>query len=360
MSGFSFQVPARPEDVLPAYVFYGADLFPARKFARELREALSDSPDEPAHVESFNLTDRRWREVLDTAKTLPFFFSPWRILAVEGKGAGQEGLSNAEATILGEYFASPAPKTTIILMFQGPLHKTKPLGKALWALPSSVVRFVEITQMKDKDLKPLVEERFAALGKRPTPEAVDRILDVTGSDIARIDSEINKLDIYLGPRTTVEADDVSALSSVKSFHYWELNAALESGDIEKTLVIINSQFDKGEAPELILAVLSGFFRDLLLAKSGLREGRDPKDVFREVKPQISEKFGGFYQKMLGEYLGLLDRIKDKDLLGWLTELQEMDRKLKSTDVSPKEMIQVFVVSYGRKISGRRITSSARR
>jgi DNA polymerase III delta subunit len=166
--------------------------------------------------------------------------------------------------------------------------------------------------------------------------------------------------IYIGPKKTAEADDVTALSSIKNFQNWELTAALEAGETEKALVILDSLFNEGFAPELILAVLSGFFRNALLAKAGLREGRDPKEIFREIKPQISEKYGGFYQKMLGEYFALLGRIKDADLLRWLTELEDMDRKIKSTNALPKEMIQAFVVSFGRKTEGRRVTSPGRR
>ncbi len=359
MAGFSFQLPARPEDVLPAYLFSGADLFPARKFVRELRDFLKDGQDQPAQVETFNLAERRFGVILDTARTLPFMFSPWRILTVEGKGAGQESLSSAEAAALAEYFASPSPRTTIVVMFQGAVHKTKPLGKVFFALPPSIVQIAEISPLKDKDLRPLVESRFAALGKRATAEAVDRILDITESDVSRIDSEVEKLGVYIGPRTTVEAEDVSALSSTKNFQNWELNAALEAGDTEKALIVVNGLFEKGLAPELILSVLAGFFRTLHLAKAGLKEGRDPKDVFREAKPQISEKFGAFYQRMLGEYLALLDRTKEADLLRRLIELEDMDRRLKSTDVSPREMIQTFIAGYGRT-AGRRPVTSPRR
>ena len=67
-----------------------------------------------------------------------------------------------------------------------------------------------------------------------------------------------------------------------------------------------------------------------------------------------------FTKSYREYLALLGRIKDADLLRWLEELEEMDRRLKSTAAAPKEMIQAFVVGYGRKAPGRRITSPGRR
>jgi len=360
MAGFSIQVPDRAEDARPAYFFYGENIYEARCFIGELRRLLSDPQGEAVEIETFNLAAHRWRDIFDVAKNMPFFFSPWRILVVEGKGAGQEDLSAGEAAAFRDYFAFPPPRTTIVVLFEGRIRKAKPLGKAISALPESVARIEEIVPRKDRELKPLVAERFEALGKQATPEAVERILDIAGSEIARIDSEVEKLTIYVGPKKTVEADDVTALCSAKSYNHWELTAALEAGETEKVLIIVESMFEKGDAPELVLAVLSGFFRTALLAKAGLREGRDPREIFREAKPGIPEKYGDFYQKMFGEYLALLGRIKDADLLRWLTELEEMDRRVKSTEVAPKEMIQAFVVSFGRKAADRRVTSPERR
>ncbi|MHB8053810.1 MAG: hypothetical protein ACYDH3_00950, partial [Candidatus Aminicenantales bacterium] len=113
-------------------------------------------------------------------------------------------------------------------------------------------------------------------------------------------------------------------------------------------------------PQLIVGTLVGFFRNLLLAKAGLREGRDPKDVFREIKPQIKEQYGGFYQRKLGEYLAFLGRISEAEVLRWLTDLERIDRRIKRTEGSPKELLQAFLIGFGRAASGRRVTSPGRR
>ncbi|MCX6567006.1 MAG: DNA polymerase III subunit delta [Candidatus Aminicenantes bacterium] len=360
MAGFSLETPARAEDVRPAYFFYGEDLFPARQFVGDLRRLWTGAQGEPVQAETFNLAAHRWGDVLDAAKNMPFFFSPWRVLVVEGKGAGQEDLSAAEAAAFRDYFASPAPRTTIVVLFEGNIRKTKPLAKAFSALPESVARIEEIKLLKDRELRPLVAERFDALGKRVTPEAVERILDITESDFARIDSEVEKIAIYIGPKKTVEADDVTALSSMKNFQNWELDEALQEIDVEKALIILDGFFNEGVVPQLIMGTLVAFFRNLLLAKAGQREGRDPKEIFQEIKPQISEKFGGFYRTKLRQYFDLLGRITDTDILRWLSELEEMDRRIKSTGISPKEMIQAFVVSFGRKTAGRRVNSPGKR
>jgi len=358
MAGTALRVPDRAEDIRPAYAFFGESVYEGRCFLEDLLRKLTEFKGGPPEVQTYNLADGRWGEILDAAKNISLF-SPWRVFVVEGKGAGQEDLSRGEGADFAGYFASPAPKTAVVVLFEGRIHKTKPLGKALFALPEATARIVEFFPLKDKDLKPLVAEKFNAVGKKASPEAIERILDVSGGDIARIDSEVEKLRVYLGPRTTVEGEDVSALSSARSYQNWELNAALEAGDIDKALVIVDSMFENGEAAELILAVLSGFFRGAHLAKTELREGRDPKEVFRTAKPQITEKMGGFYHRMLGEYLALLGRIRDADLLRWLAKLEETDRRIKSTNNSPRELIQAFVIEYG-KSAGRRVISPGRR
>jgi DNA polymerase-3 subunit delta len=360
MAGFPLKLPAGPRDVLPAYFIYGEDIYPGREFVRELRKILTEVETGEAQVETFDLVVRGWGDVLDAAKSVPFLFSPWRILVVEGKGAGQEDLSSGEAAAFRDYFASPSPRTVIVVLFDGKIHKTKPLAKAFAALPDSVIATVEILPLKDKDLAPMVQESFEALGKRATSEAVACILDITESDFARIASEVEKISIYIGPKTTIEADDVSALASVKNFENWELTAALEENSIERALVVLESLFDDGIAPQLIVGTIVGFFRNLLLARTRLREGRDPKDVFREIKPQISEKFGSFYQRKLGEYLSFLGRITDADVLRWLTDLERIDRRIKTTDVSPKGLIQAFLIGFDQSALGRRVTSPGRR
>jgi len=360
MAGFSLKLPADPRDVLPAYLISGEDLYPGRQFLKELGGLLAEPETGDAQVETFDLADHRWGDVLDAARSVPFFFSPWRILIVEGKGADQADLSAGEAAAFRDYFASPSPRTVVAVLFKGKIHKSKALAKAFAALPETVAAAAEILPLKDKELVPLVEERFAELNKRATLEAVERILEITESDFARIASEVEKISLYVGPKATIEAADVTALSSVRNFENYELTAALEDNLIEKSLVILDGQFEEGTRPELIVGTLTSYFRNLLLARTGLREGRDPKEIFREIKPQITEKFGGFYQRKLGEFLAFLNGITDADVAGWLADLERLDRRIKKTDGDPRALIQAFLVGYGRTVSGRRITSPGRR
>ncbi len=360
MAGFAFQPPDRPEDVLPAYLFSGADLFPARKFVRELRDTLKDEQGQPAQIETFNLADRRFGDVLDAAKTLPFMFSPWRILVVEGKGAGQEGLSSGEAAALAEYFASPAPRTTIVVMFLGTVHKTKPLGKAFFALPESVVRIAEIYPLKDKDLKPLVAARFEARGKRVTPDAVDKH--------PRHHRKRRRPDRFRGRKAlslSRPTDDSRSRGRDGSFDDEKLpklgvdRRSGSRGDRKGPGRLKQPVRKRGGARADPGRPFRIFPRTFSWPRPGSARAAILRTFSGKPSPRFRKNSADFTRRMLGEYLGLLGRIKDADLLRRLTELEDMDRRLKSTDVSPREMIQAFIVSFGRTAGGRRVTSPRR-
>ena len=75
----------REDKLSPCYVFYGEETYFADKFVRDLRKVLLSPDGETLHLEKFDLAETRWAEILDVARTAPFFFAPWRILLVTGR-----------------------------------------------------------------------------------------------------------------------------------------------------------------------------------------------------------------------------------------------------------------------------------
>ena len=96
----------REEELAPGYFFYGEESYFADLFVAELASLLApgDSPD--FRVERFYLDETGWGEVLDAARTAPFLFSPWRVIAVRAperkpdadKGKEKEGSSSRPPT----------------------------------------------------------------------------------------------------------------------------------------------------------------------------------------------------------------------------------------------------------------------
>lgn len=346
----------REIDLLPAYFFHGEELFQADQFIRDLQRALVSPDVQNISVERFAAGETGWRDIIDVARTIPFFFSPWRLLVVEIDPTGQKerekepwDLSAPEPSIIKEYFESPTQRTVLIVLFQGKIRKTTSLYRLFSSLPKTAVRMEELKVLKGESLFAWVDEKLAALGKRASSEAIDRLLEMTGNHLQQLDSELEKLVTYVGDKKLIDVADVDLLSvGVREFENWALSDSLELGDYEECLKIIHKRFQEGDKPELaVLYQFSNHFRDLLLAKSLLREKKDRREVFRAVRPSILETYGDLYRRKFRSLFGAIERIAHKDLVRLVTQLEQLDLKLKTTDTSPQALFESFIFDYCR-------------
>jgi DNA polymerase-3 subunit delta len=336
------------ESIRPGYFFYGEEMFPAHQFIRELKTALFSPDNEGMSIERFTTTGTPWREIIDIARIIPFFFSPWRLLLVEADAEEDEELSPVEVKNIKGYFGSPTPRTVVIVLCPGRLPKSYPLSKLFSSLGPEAVLVQEFKPLKGKALLAWANEKLAALGKRASEEAVELLLEMAGSDLMRLSNEIDKISSYLGEKKLIEADDVGQISDwVRGYVEWELSASLEKGDLGQSLMILNKRFHESAKPEHVLYSLTAFFRDIQVAKAGLGEKRDRKEIFRELRPRISETMGRFYYDRLNEFFDAVEGLRQKDLTFLIVRLEQADLKIKTTDASPQELFESVIYEYFR-------------
>jgi DNA polymerase III delta subunit len=190
---------------------------------------------------------------------------------------------------------------------------------------------------------------------------MERLAELTGNNLARVNNELEKISAYIGEKKIVELDDVSAVSGwIRSFHEWEIVDNLEKADFEKGLIVLDNLFRESVRPEFILGLTAKFFRDLFLAKLWIREKeKDKKAIFKELRPQIQERFGNFYAAKFRDFFSLVDRISMSDLNFLLSELNEIDLKIKTTDLSGQTLLEEFLFNYCQMRKGVRTTSKER-
>lgn len=339
------------ESVAPCYFFYGEETFLAYQFIDELKKELLSPDDQDFNVERFNLESQSWMEVIDLARTVPFFFSSKRIIVVEvSKGKG-ESLSSAEKKILKDYFFSSAaapPRSILIVIFPDKLKKNSPLFSFFSSFPSSVVFKKELKALKEKPFLNWIDRKFELSGKVTTPEAKKRLAELTGNDLSYVNNEIEKIITFVDDKKVIELDDVNQVSGwVKSFIEWEITDNLVKRDFKECLIVLDNLIRKeGTSAVVILGLVAKFFRDVLQAKLWLREKiKDRKEIFRELRPQIQEKFGSFYTKKFRQFFSLVDGLTLKDLNIILTELTEIDLKIKTSDISFQALLEGFLYRY---------------
>jgi DNA polymerase III delta subunit len=340
----------REDSLFPCYFLYGEETYLAHQFARQLKDALISPDAQGFNLERFNLEDSRWADIIDLARTVPFFLSPWQIVIVEVSEGCADKLTSLEENILREYFLSPSRRTILIVIFSGKIKKFHPLVKFFASLPSSSVALKSLKPLKDAGLIAWIDRKLEGLGKSATPEARKRLVEIVGNDLQRLDNELEKIATYVAERRVVDLDDVNQVCDwVKTFVAWELTDRLEKADYEQTLIVLNRLFKDGVESEYVLGIMANFFRDLLLAKLWLKENRDKKEIFAELKPRIDIKFGNLYVTKFKELFALIEGFSEDDLSSTLEELRQIDLLIKTTDASAQVLLERFVFDYcGRR------------
>ena len=360
---------ARPAS---CYLFHGEETFEAREFIDRLRERWLGGPEAESGLERFYVPETGWRDIVDSARTTASLFADWRILVVKvagkrAKDEDEEGEAGAAERngrrakggeeALRDYLAAPSERTVIVIVVDGPVRKTHPLAKALDGLATSTAVVKEFRPLKDYEAKAWLDERAAGLGKRLDPEARDRLIEVTGLDLAVLAGELDKLVLFVDERKVIKLDDIEGLSGwVKTFEGYEIENALLSVDVGRTLVVLDRLFRDGHRPEEIIGQMTRFLRDLLMAKLRLRDGLSRREVFSEIKPRISPEFRKLYEEISGKMFGLVERLGFEDLRGLLGGLRRIDEWIKTTDNPPQALLERFVVEYAA-VAGRRATTS---
>jgi len=361
MNSFFWRKELDEKVIHPCYFFYGEELFLAEEFIEELKQALISPEDQDYNIEKCNLDDHSWMEIMDLARTLPFFFSSWRIITVNLPSGKGERLSSNEEKVVKDYFSSPSDQTALIVIYSGKLRRSTPIFRLFSSFPSSLVYVKELKPLKDRALFAWMDRKLTALGKRATHDAMARLAELTGHNLARVNNELEKISAFIGEKKNVELDDVNAVSGwIKSFYEWEIVDNLEKADFEKGLIVLDNLFRESVRPEFILGLTAKFFRDLFLAKLWIREKeKDKKAIFKELRPQIQERFGNFYATKFREFFSLVDRISMSDLNFFLTELKEIDLKIKTTDLRGQTLLEKFLFNYCQMRKGMRTTSKER-
>jgi DNA polymerase III delta subunit len=355
LNSFSPGTDSRQNPLASGYFFYGEETYPAYQFIAELKVRLSPAGAEDLDITKCFLETDSWNDIIDSAKTLSLFTPTSRLVVVESPlrkkeniPTRQETLSALDKTLLEEYFSEPSPGTVLVVIFPGKIKRSSPLIKFFNSLPKSTVQLQELTPLRDFQLARWVEKRLVAQGKSATPDAISRLVELTGNDLRRIQAELDKIVTFIGEKNRIERDDIDEISGwIRSFIEWELSDHLERADYKKCLIVVNRLlYNEGTPPVRIVDLISCLFRDVLLVKLRLKAGkRDKRAIFKEVKPQIQEKYRRLYQNQFYRLFSLAEALSWDDLNHIVAELQALDVKLKTTGLPFQAMLEGFIFEY---------------
>ena len=311
--------------IAPLYYLYGNEPFLVERGVKRLLAKVVDPGFQDFNLNVFYGNECRGGEIVETAQTLPMF-SPWRVVHVKRSG----DLSAAALEILAGYVTSPSPTTCLI--FQG----EKPDQRKKFFLEfKKNGEMVEFKRPYENQLAPFVREEAQSCGKRIEAAAVELLVYLAGTGLQELASQMEKLAAYVGERDAITLADVKAIASdTRIDSVFDLTNALGEKELGKALRTLHTILRDGEAPLMVLAMITRHFRQLWRVRELLDTKTPQQDIGRIT---------GISPYFLKGVVEQARRHPRRDLLPLFERLYEADWALKSGGGKPGGIMEKLVM-----------------
>ena len=218
---------------------------------------------------------------------------------------------------LSSYAENPQTSTVLVVNYKyKKIDKRKSLFKAL--IKTGVV--FESKKLYDNQVEDWIRRVLSAKEYTITPKAAQMLVEFLGTDLSKIDNELNKLQIILPKGTQITPDHIEVNIGIsKDFNNFELRKAFGEKNVVKVHQIINYFADNPKDNPMLLTVSSLFnFFSQLLHLHGMID-KSPRSIASALR--INPYF-------VNEYLTAAKNYPMKKLSSVIGTLRDFDVKSK--------------------------------
>ncbi len=279
-------------------------------------------------------------EVVGHCQSLPML-SPRLVVVVEGVAAWlpQQRDEDEEEVKPGRpaadpidpllaYLKDPNPTTTLALVadkLDGRARLTKALKKFCLCL--------ECTAVGRGDATTWCRAMAGEAGVRLGGGVAELLVELLGTDLSRLETEVQRLALAVEEGGTVEMATAEAVSAAALPDAWAFIGHLAARDRAKALTTLHDLIAGGEAPIRLLGLIAWQLRQLLRARAGLDRGRSRQQLAKELR---------LYGNRANQLFQRAARFTEGDLLTAHTRLLQADQELKGRGLDDRLTLEAFV------------------
>jgi DNA polymerase III subunit delta len=352
--------------VAPIYLILGDDEYLIRKLKNKLISILL-----PGDKKEFNLEVISEEEsdienkIIQGFGTVSLFRERKVITAtLLSKGGGAIGKFSKLEEFLNRELDRKA-LNILILSGNEKLDKRGKLFKKITEI-GEVIEFPPVKDSKkwtpeiEKEIFEMVSGEISNVGKTIKSDAYKTLLERTGYDFRSVFCELDKVCLFLGDRKQITKKDIEELvEETPQMAFYALGDAIGRRNIEDILKTLHNFLDSAKSPIYILQLMFDCLRNLKNMKEIQRlpdaKGYKPGVDFRSfslnyLTPILEKKKNGTIKNpALLEILNWKpyriyslfqqsDRFDETELDKLLTQIKEIDLKMKSTAISSEDML----------------------
>jgi DNA polymerase III subunit delta len=235
---------------------------------------------------------------------------------------------------LAEHIAQMPDTTILVLLLDETLEASNPLVKAA----EKYGKVIQNTVPKGAALESWITKRAKSIGIQIMPDAVALLANFIGGHPRLLATELDKLATYVGPKGTITAEHVRALSAqVQEARIFDLTDALAQRNRKQALNILHDLLADGEPPLKLISIITSQVRSLLLVKELAQKGVRSAQIASTIgmPPFIAEKVS----RQVGNFsIAQLEAVYH--------QLLATDAALKRSRVTPEMALDLLVVNFG--------------
>lgn len=305
-----FEKEVREGDIGPLYYIFGDEPYLVEMGVKRLLDKAAAPEFREFNLNLYYGNEVKGEEIVETSQTLPMF-AERRVVVVRKSSA----LSASALEILTGYVQDPSPSTCLI--FQGEKIDQR---KKFFIDMKKKGRMVEYRRLYENQLGGFIRNEAAVYGKRLDPAALEMLVHLVGNNLRELATQIEKVATYVGERNPVKVEDIHQIASdTKVDTVFDLANALGERNLGKALRNLHTILRDGEAPLMLLAMITRHYRQLRLVRELLEKRLPAQEV---------GKAAGINPYFIN---GVIAQAKNYRL----TELKTVFEKLYATDMALK-------------------------
>ena len=256
-------------EVRPLLYLHGDEPYLMDKLVRRLLDLLVPRDMRDFNMEVFYGNENSGAEIVEAAATLPMF-ADWRVVLVKKADA----LPAVSLEAIAGYLDNPSPVTCLVF-----LGEKIDQRKKFFAEFKKKGELVECRRLYENQLGSFITAEAAARGKKIEGAAAEMLVYLVGNNLRELVSEVEKASLYAGDRNTVTVQDIREVASdTRVNSVFELADALGEKKIDRALRSLDTLLEGGEAPLLVLAMITRHFRQLWKVRELLDRKAPARDI----------------------------------------------------------------------------------
>lgn len=314
----------RQKKFKPLYYFYGDEDYLIDETIKLIINNSLDSSTKSFNLDVVDANSLSAKEFVALASSYPMM-TEWRVVIV--RDVNRYFISEANREIMQRYFQNPSSTTVLVMVGNKPDGRTA----VTKSLKENGILF-EFKGLWENQIPTWIKKHVEVFGKKITNEGAELLAQYAGNSMREIHTELEKLSIYVGDKSTIGEEDINALVGVsKVYNIFALQKAVGEKDISKSMIILENMLDNGESPLGIIVMLAKYFQKLWILKgTQFQSDAEIANVF-----SISPFF-------VREYRSAAENYKIPEVENIFSVLLEADEALK-TSASEERMAMTLLL-----------------